>query len=175
MSNSLRPHELQHARPPWPSPTPGVYSNSCPSSQICQFSICVSLFSRSRYWFSSIYKTSHWLTKQSMYLNIAGLYSNITDHKAEVWGEGGFSHRVQSITSVACIPRVSIPPHHYASFVSFLGSCEETMYLYWLRKSKTDDNCNWLHNMLSTGRKEDSDLCSGGLKGSEEDILLQGI
>ena len=33
MSDSLRPHELQHARPPCPSPTPGVYSNSCPSSR----------------------------------------------------------------------------------------------------------------------------------------------
>ena len=30
MSDSLRPHELQHSRPPCPSPTPGVYSNSCP-------------------------------------------------------------------------------------------------------------------------------------------------
>ena len=29
VSNSLRPHGLQHARPPCPSPTPGVYSNSC--------------------------------------------------------------------------------------------------------------------------------------------------
>ena len=33
MSDSLRPHELQHARPPCPSPTPGVHSNSCPSSR----------------------------------------------------------------------------------------------------------------------------------------------
>ena len=33
VSNSLRPHELQHARPPCPSPTPGVHSDSCPSSQ----------------------------------------------------------------------------------------------------------------------------------------------
>ena len=30
MSDSLRSHELQHARPPCPSPTPGVYPNSCP-------------------------------------------------------------------------------------------------------------------------------------------------
>ena len=29
MSDSLRPHESQHTRPPCPSPTPGVYSNSC--------------------------------------------------------------------------------------------------------------------------------------------------
>ena len=33
MSNSLQPHELQLARPPCPSPTPGVYSDSCPSSR----------------------------------------------------------------------------------------------------------------------------------------------
>ena len=32
MSNSLRPHESQHARPPCPSPTPRIYSNSCPLS-----------------------------------------------------------------------------------------------------------------------------------------------
>ena len=32
VSDSLRPHESQHARPSCPSPTPGVYSNSCPSS-----------------------------------------------------------------------------------------------------------------------------------------------
>ena len=35
MSNSLWPHELQHARPPHPSPTPGVHSDSHPSSQWC--------------------------------------------------------------------------------------------------------------------------------------------
>ena len=33
MSDSLRPHESQHARPPCPSPTPGVHSDSRPSSQ----------------------------------------------------------------------------------------------------------------------------------------------
>ena len=33
VSDSLRPHESQHARPPCPSPTPGIHSDSCPSSQ----------------------------------------------------------------------------------------------------------------------------------------------
>ena len=33
VSNSLRPHGPQHARPPCPSPTPRAYSNSCPLSQ----------------------------------------------------------------------------------------------------------------------------------------------
>ena len=35
MSDSLPPHGLQHARPPCPSPTPRVYSNSCSLSQWC--------------------------------------------------------------------------------------------------------------------------------------------
>ena len=35
MSDSLRPHESQHTRPPCPSPTPGVHSNSRPSSWWC--------------------------------------------------------------------------------------------------------------------------------------------
>ena len=46
-SDSLRPRELQHARPPCPSPTPGVHSNSRPSSQWCHpaFSFSVVPFS----------------------------------------------------------------------------------------------------------------------------------
>ena len=43
MSDSLWPHELQHARPPWPSPTPRVYSNSCPLSQWCHSTISSSV------------------------------------------------------------------------------------------------------------------------------------
>ena len=35
MSNSLRPHEPQHARPPCPSPTPRVHPNPCPLCQWC--------------------------------------------------------------------------------------------------------------------------------------------
>ena len=53
MSNSLWPHEPQHARPPCPSPTPGVYPNPCPlsrwhhpiiSSSVIPFSSCPQSF-----------------------------------------------------------------------------------------------------------------------------------
>ena len=53
VSDSLRPHELQHARPPYPSPTPRVHPNSCPLSQWCHptisssvipFSFCLQSF-----------------------------------------------------------------------------------------------------------------------------------
>ena len=43
MSNSLRRHESQHARPPCPSPTPGVHSDSRPSSQWCHPAISSSV------------------------------------------------------------------------------------------------------------------------------------
>ena len=43
VSNSLRPHELQHARPPCPSPAPRVHSNSRPSSWWCHPAISSSV------------------------------------------------------------------------------------------------------------------------------------
>ena len=43
MSDSLRPHESQHARPPCPSPAPGAYSYSCPSSWWCHSTISFSI------------------------------------------------------------------------------------------------------------------------------------
>ena len=43
MSNCLRPHGLQHARPPCLSPTPGAYSNSCPSHRSCHPTISSSV------------------------------------------------------------------------------------------------------------------------------------
>ena len=43
VSDSLRPHESQHARPPCPSPTPGVHSDSRPSSQGCHPAISSSV------------------------------------------------------------------------------------------------------------------------------------
>ena len=53
VSDSLRPHELQHTRPPCPSPTPGVHPNPCPwcwrchptiSSSVIPFSSCPQSF-----------------------------------------------------------------------------------------------------------------------------------
>ena len=41
--DSLRPHGLQHTRPPCPSPTPRVYTNSCPLSQWCHPTISSSV------------------------------------------------------------------------------------------------------------------------------------
>ena len=67
MSNSVRPHGLQHARPPCPSPSPGACSNSCPVSQWCHpaispsavpFSSCLQSFPASGSFPLSQYCTS---------------------------------------------------------------------------------------------------------------------
>ena len=49
VSDSLRPHESQHARPPCPSPTPGVHSDSRPSSPWCHPTISSSVVPFSSY------------------------------------------------------------------------------------------------------------------------------
>ena len=43
VSSSLQPHEPQHAKPPCPSPTPGVYPNPCPLSRWCHPTISSSI------------------------------------------------------------------------------------------------------------------------------------
>ena len=69
VSDSLRPPGLQHARPPYPSPTPAVYSNSCPlspwcyptiSSSVIPFSSCPQSFPESGFfkWVSCLHQVA---------------------------------------------------------------------------------------------------------------------
>ena len=60
MSDSLQPHELQHSRLPCPSPTPGVYSNSCALSRWCHPTISSSVIP-----FSSRLQSSLRISSQS--------------------------------------------------------------------------------------------------------------
>jgi len=65
MSNSLWPHGLQHARLPYPSPTPGACSNSYPSSQGCHSTISSSVIPFSsclQSWASRSFPMSQFLT-----------------------------------------------------------------------------------------------------------------
>ena len=98
VSNSLQPHGLQHTRPPCPSPTPRVYSNSCPLSRWCHptisssvipFSSCLQSFPASGSASASILPMNiqdwfplgwtGWISLQSKGLSRA--FSNITVQK----------------------------------------------------------------------------------------------
>ena len=72
MSDSVRPHESQHTRPPCPSPTPGVHSNSRPSSRWCHSAISSSVIP-----FSSCPKSSQ---HQSLFQ-----WVNSSHEVAKVW------------------------------------------------------------------------------------------
>jgi len=87
LSNSFWPHGLQHARPPCPSPTPGVYPSSCPlswwchptiSSSVIPFFSCLQSFSA-----SGSFKMSQLFTSggQSVGVSVStsGLPMNIQD------------------------------------------------------------------------------------------------
>ena len=69
MSDSLWPHGLQHARLPFPSPTPTVYSNSCPLSWSCHPTISSSVIS-----FSSCLQSfpASWPFQMSQFLSSVG-------------------------------------------------------------------------------------------------------
>ena len=66
VSDSLWPHGLQHARPPGPSPTPGVYSNLCPLSWWCHPTISFSVFPLS----------SHFQFSQDQTLQMSQLFAS---------------------------------------------------------------------------------------------------
>ena len=75
MSSSLQPHELQHIRPPCPSPTPGAYPNPCPSSQWCHPTISSSVVPFSSrlqsYPASGSFPRSHFFTSSSQTIGVS--------------------------------------------------------------------------------------------------------
>ena len=79
VSDSLRPHELQHARPPCPSPTPRVYPNSCPSIQWCHPIISSSVvpFSSRLQSFPASGSSNEWVLRISFSISPSNKYSGL--------------------------------------------------------------------------------------------------
>ena len=91
-SNSLRPHGLQHTRPPCPSPTPGVYSNSCPLSRwchpthlilCCPFLLLPSIFPSIRVFTNELALCIRWPKYWSFSISPSSEYSVIGQRKKE--------------------------------------------------------------------------------------------
>ena len=82
VSDSLWPHGLQHARPPCPSPAPGVYSTSCPLSWLCYpaisssvipFSSCLQSFPA-----SGSFQMSHFFASDAQSIGVSASASVLT-------------------------------------------------------------------------------------------------
>ena len=78
MSDSLRPHGLQHARLPCPSPTPGLYSNSCPLSRWCHPSHPLSSPSLPVFSLSQHQGLFKWLSSSHQVAKVLAFHFNIS-------------------------------------------------------------------------------------------------
>ena len=92
MSNSLWPHGLQHARPPCPSPNPGVYSNSCPLSRWCHptvsssvipFSSCLQIFPSIRVFSNESVHCIRWPKYWSFSISPFSEYSGLSSFRID--------------------------------------------------------------------------------------------
>ena len=101
VSDSLRPRGLQHARPPCPSPTPGVYSNSCPLSRWCPPTISSSVVP-----FSSCPKS----------FPASGSFQ-----MSQLFASGGQSIEVSASTSAPPMNTQDSPPLERTSWISLLS------------------------------------------------------
>ena len=99
VSNSLQPHEPQHARPPYPSPTPGVHPNSCPLSWWCHPAISSSVIP-----FSS-YPQSFFLASGSFQMS-------------QLFAWGGWSIGVSASTSVLPVNTQGWSPLGWTGWIS---------------------------------------------------------
>ena len=112
MSNSLRTHGLQHARPPCPTPTPKVYPNSCPLSQWCHPTISSSVvpFSSRLQFFpaSGSFPTSQLLTSGNQNTGVSASTSvlpmNIQDWSPLEW-TGWISLQAKGLTRSSPTPQ----------------------------------------------------------------------
>ena len=96
VSNSLRPHSLQHARIPCPSPSPGPCSNSCPlsrwshpaiSSSVAPFSSCLHPFQHQGLfqWVSSLHQVAKVLELQLQHQSFQSIFSVDFLYNEMVW------------------------------------------------------------------------------------------
>ena len=117
VSNFLWPHEPQHARPPCPSPTPGIYPNSCPLSRWCHPTISSSVVP-----FSSRPQSfpASGFFQMSQLFTSGGVFSNTTVQNSQFFGSQLSLYSLTSLHAAAakslqscltlCNPIDSSPP-----------------------------------------------------------------
>ena len=110
MSDSLWPHGVQHTRPPCPSPTPRVYSNSCPLSQWCHptisssvipFSSCLQSFPA-----SGSFQMSEFFTSSVQSIGVSASAS-VLPMNIQAWFPLGLISNQEILVGFPCSPRDS--------------------------------------------------------------------
>ena len=154
MSETLRPHGLQHTRPLCPSQTPGVCSNSCPltrwchptiSSSVIPFSSCLQSFPA-----SESFQMSQFFTSGGQTIRVSALAS-VFPMNVQHWFPLG------RLVGFPCSPRDSQESSATPEFKSIKSSALSFLYSpalisihdYWKNHCFDYTDCCWLFNMLS--------------------------
>ena len=118
VSNSLQTHESQHSRPPCSSPTPGVHSNSCPSSQWCHPAISSSVVP----FFSCPHPSQHQRLFQwvSSSYQVAKVLEFQLYHQSFQWTPGLISFRMDRLDFLAVQGTLKSLLQHHSSKASIL-------------------------------------------------------
>ena len=166
MSDSLRPHGLQHARPPCPSPTPRAYSNSCPWSRWCHPTIASSVIPFFSYLqsfpASGSFPVSQFFTAGGQNIGVSAsasvLSMNIQDWPFTMdWldllaVQGTLKSLLQHYSSKASILRCSAffivqLSHPYMTAGKTISVCESktSRYTIWIYKRQTNQRSNYQH------------------------------
>ena len=142
MSNSLWAHGLQHARPPCPSPTPGVYSNSHPLSQWCHptISSSVIVFSSHIQSFpaSESFQISQFFTSGGQRI-VVSASTSVLPMNIQDWFPLGWTYWI-SLLSKGLSRFSSLLQHQLQSINSLVFSCVysptlTSIYDYWKNHS----------------------------------------
>ena len=140
VSNSLLPHQLQHARPPCSSPIPGVYTNSCPSNRWCHPTISSSVvpFSSHLQSFpaSGSFPVSQFFTSGSRSIGVSASASvlpmNIQDWFPLGW-TGWISLQSKELSRVFL--NTTVQNHQFFSAQLSLWSTFTPIHDYWVNHS----------------------------------------
>ena len=136
VSDSLQPHGLQLARPPCPSPTPGVYSNSCPLSQWCHPTISSSVVP-----FSSCLPSSPASGSFQMSQLFAsggrsiGASASVFPMNIQCWFPLGFDLLAVQGTLKRVFSNTTVQKHQFFSTQLSYGPILTSMYDYWKNHS----------------------------------------
>ena len=139
MSNSLWPHWLQHARPPCPSPTLRIYSNSCPLSRWCHptisFSVVPFSFHLQSFPASGSFQMSQFFTSGGQNIGVSASASvlpmNTQDWSLEWTGWTSLQSRVLS----RVFSNTTVQKHQFFSTQLSLYPTLTSIHDYWKNHS----------------------------------------
>ena len=161
MSDSLWPHGLQHGKPPCPSPTPGVHSNSCPLSRWCHPTISSSVipFSRSQSSPTSrSFQMTQFFTAGSQSIG-ASVSASVLTMNIQSWFLSGLTgwfpccpRDCQEYSPVPQFKNISS-----SALSLFYGPTLTSVYDYWKNHSFESVLESFLHFVLNEKQTENSD------------------